>query len=190
VVSGLQDIHDFLSSRGQTDGLSLREAVSESDRGTQGLRCHRLNVSKSGIALRLGLPNDPQPQVGQLVLMKDGTDPRKPAIEAGIVRRCLRIDDDTMELGVQFIRGRVKAIAFRPVSADSQETGYQSGLFIHEGADQLGSLLVARGLYQEGREFLIEEADPAPLVTAIRLIESGPDFDRFHVHNSGTDWAS
>jgi hypothetical protein len=190
LVSGLHGIHRFLSSRGQADGLSSREETSQGGRDAQGLRCHRLNASESGIALRLGLPCDPQPQVGQLVLMQDETDLRKPVLEAGIIRRCLRIDDDTLELGIQFIRGRVKAVAFRPMSADSKETGYQSGLFIHEGADQLGSLLVARGLYQEGREFLIEEADPAPLVTAIRLIESGPDFDRFHVHDPGTDWAS
>ncbi len=190
VVSGIHDIHRFLSNRGQSDGLTQRENASQSKRGAKSLRCHRLNVSESGIALRIALPCDPQPQVGQLLLLQDETDPRKPALEAGIVRRCLRIDDETLELGVQFIRGRVKAIAFRPVSADSNETGFQSGLFIHEGADALGSLLVARGLYQEGREFLIEEGDPAPLVTAIRLIEAGPDFDRFHVHDSGMVWAS
>ena len=190
VVSGIHDIHRFLSSRGQSDGLTQRENASQSKRAAKSLRCHRLNVSESGIALRIALPCDPQPQVGQLLLMQDETDPRKPVLEAGIVRRCLRIDDETLELGVQFIRGRVKAIAFRPVSADSSDTGFQSGLFIHEGADALGSLLVSRGLYQEGREFLIEEGDPAPLVTAIRLIEAGPDFDRFHVHDSGMDWAS
>ncbi len=190
VVSGIHDIHRFLSSRGQSDGLTQRENASQSKRNANSLRCHRLNVSESGIALRIALPCDPQPQVGQLLLMQDETDPRKPVLEAGIVRRCLRIDDETLELGVQFIRGRVKAIAFRPVSADSSDTGFQSGLFIHEGADALGSLLVSRGLYQEGREFLIEEGDPAPLVTAIRLIEAGPDFDRFHVHDSGMDWAS
>ncbi len=190
VVSGIHDIHRFLSSRGQSDGLTQRENASQSKRSAKSLHCHRLNVSESGIALRIALPCDPQPQVGQLLLMQDETDPRKPVLEAGIVRRCLRIDDETLELGVQFIRGRVKAIAFRPVSADSNDTGFQSGLFIHEGADALGSLLVSRGLYQEGREFLIEEGDPAPLVTAIRLIEAGPDFDRFHVHDSGMDWAS
>lgn len=189
IAKGVSTVHRFLQSTGLNESFSVGKPASDMVPNLKGPRCRRLNVSKSGIALRLRLPSDPVIAVGQLLIMQDDTDLGQRKFTTGIVRRCLRIDDNTLELGIQYLRGQVHPVSCRPVVPDRRDnSGHMDGLYISEGENQLGSLVVARGLYQEGREFLIEEANPAPLVTAVRLIESGTDFDHFFIHSPQSDW--
>jgi hypothetical protein len=123
------------------------------------------------------LPSAADPEVGQLVLLQEPPEDQGPG-HAGVVRRRLQVDADTVEVGIQFVRGRVSPIAVLPRGGSSPEA-FLPALWIDRSGPGMGSVVAAHGLYQRGRELLVRDGRPAPLIQVDQLLETTPCFERF-----------
>ncbi len=142
-------------------------------------RCRQVNRSVSGICIRLQLPEESDPKVGQVLLLEEDIANQPGGTYAGIVRRCLRIDADTLEIGIQFIRGFTHAISVQARDDVRSNGSFHPGLWVDREQSQLSSILVPRGLYRQGREFIVEGDRPAGVIQAEQLVETTPNFERF-----------
>ncbi|MCF6283314.1 MAG: PilZ domain-containing protein [Candidatus Polarisedimenticolaceae bacterium] len=145
------------------------------------LRCRQFNRSEGGLALHLPLPISTEPKVGQLILIRQETEEKTAGGQLAVIRRCMRQSSDTLEIGVQFIPGRVKTVTIRPVTAAHTNTTQQPAIVINNGLNRPASMLVSKGLYASTRQYVVTEKWPAAQVAADRLIESTPGFDWFHL---------
>jgi len=142
------------------------------------IRCRQINRSVSGICVRLQLPKETNPKVGQVLVLEDEVKDRTGNSYPGIVRRCLRIDEETLEIGIQFIRGETHPIEIRPEDAE-EGAAAQPALWVNRGNDRLSSILLPRGLYRKGRRFIVTRGRPGKMIEARQLVETSPSFERF-----------
>jgi hypothetical protein len=140
------------------------------------VRCRQVNRSASGMCIRLQLPAAAEPEVGQVLLLQEDLASITGDWHAGIVRRLLRIDQETLEAGVQFIRGAIHSIALGPPAAETRSV---AALWVDRGDQRLNSILAQRGLYRPGRELVVEADGPGRVIEAGQLLETTPSFDRF-----------
>ena len=147
------------------------------------LRCRLADRSDSGMALLLPLPVNNEPKVGQLILIQEETAAREAGGKLAVIRRCLRQGKDTLEMGVQFIPGRVQTVTIRPITPSHVETRFQPALVVNNGLNRPASILTSRGLYSESRQYLVAEEELANKITAENMIESSPGFDWFRLNN-------
>ncbi len=150
------------------------------------LRCRQLNRSESGLALHISPSKSALPKVGQLILIREETEEKSAGGQLAVVRRCTKLSDTTLEIGVQFIPGRVKTVTIRPVTATHSDTAFQPAIVINNGLNRPASMLTAKGLFANGRQYIVAESWPDAQVTADRLIESTPGFDWFHLTTKPT----
>ncbi len=194
---GISSIHHFLLQGEDTEeaaefiappdiddslvlGLEMHEAPPIKIHYEE-LHCRQLNRSESGLALHITPSKNTLPKVGQLILIREETVERSAGGQLAVVRRCIKQSDNTLEIGVQFIPGRVKTITIRPVTASHTDTAFQPAIVINNGLNRPASMLTAKGLYARGRQYIVAESWPADQVTADRLIESTSGFDWFHL---------
>lgn len=146
------------------------------------LRCRQVNRSMSGICIRLHLPSETDAQVGQVLMLEEDLPDGSGNWYAGIVRRRVRIDPDTLEAGIQFIRGLVKPIRIRLHGAQSEQ--FQPALWVDRSDSHLSSILTNRGFCRSGQELDLDAdlGGPAALIKTEQLVESTPGFDRFRFH--------
>lgn len=142
------------------------------------VRCRQVNRSSGGMCLRVQIPNSPDPRVGQVLMMREDKPDGSGQWYAGIVRRLLRVDADTLEAGIQFIRGTIRPIQVK-VKGEGSQGQFQPGIWVDRGDPRISSILVTHGLYQRGREFVLQSNGPAAAIRADQLVESTPGFQRF-----------
>ena len=147
------------------------------------LRCRLADRSDGGMALLLPLPVNLEPKVGQLILIQEETEEREAGGKLAIIRRCLRKGKESLEIGVQFIPGRIQTITIRPITPSHVETSFQPAVVVNNGLNRPASMLTSKGLYSEGRHYVVAEGWPAEKVDAESLIESSPGFDWFRLNS-------
>ncbi len=140
------------------------------------IRCRQVNRSLSGICLHLLLPSKLKPKVGQVLLMQEDTSDKHGAYHVGIVRRRLRIDNNTLEAGIHFIQGRILPIGLRQGGG---EGGFQPGLWVDRGKQGMSSLLVPPGHFKSRQELEVQLGVPARWLTVQGQVEETPSFERF-----------
>jgi hypothetical protein len=197
---GISSIHHFLLQGEDTEeaaafiappdiddslvlGLEMHEKIPVKINYVE-LRCRQLNRSESGLALHIPLSTSILPKVGQLILIRQETEDKRAGGQLAVIRRCMKQSDEILEIGVQFIPGRVKTVTIRPVTAAHSDTTFQPAIVINNGLNRPASMLSAKGLYSNSRQFIVAENWPATRVTADKLIESTPGFDWFHLTKS------
>ncbi len=164
-----------------TENVTLNERVqtSRSSRDTKRLR--QFNVSLSGVGATLHPDEGDSVQVGQLVLMESERGDKGGRWVVGVVRRLILRDEETMEIGIQFVQGHIRQATVRPeVFGMEEKADFQPALLLERGADNPGVLLTPRMIYHKGREYVVEPDNGTTLrVNANKLLESTCCFDRF-----------
>ena len=194
---GISSIHNFLQGDPAGHSLSDFEQAADNDEAMvlgvdlppqrhnhaqyDNLRCRLSNRSQTGIALHIPLPVTNEPKVGQVLLIQESHPEQQEILRIGIVRRCLRPETGTLELGVQYVPGEIKSATVRPITAAEMEPGFQPALMIHHPGNDTYSMLVSRGLFAESRQYIIAEGEPSDKVQAKNLIDSTPGFDWFNI---------
>ncbi len=152
------------------------------------LIARRFNQSRSGVALHLSMsPNSPS-LVGELVLISLQGGAETTEWKIGIVKRALNRQGEHLEIGVQFVQGRIEPITLqstlKEMRSDSGETPEKSaypGLYIDQGHTHRSSLLVPKHFFVLGQEYRVEEMVPAPVITPLQLLESTIHFERYRI---------
>lgn len=141
--------------------------------------CRQINRSCNGICIRLQNTENSDPQVGQVLTLEETPRNATASRYTGIVRRRLRVDADTVEAGVQLIRGNITPILVRANEVSDSDGRYQPALLVDSADKGMSSILVPHGLYRESREFEVKGGEPAWIIETTQLLESTPSFERF-----------
>ena len=143
-----------------------------------------INTSDAGLGLQTSRPHPPELQVGQVVLMRESDD-RDEFDEnsewfVGVVRRMVNRDANTAEFGIQRLSGKLQPVRIKPIAGDwSQDADFQPALMLERGNGQAHVLLTPKGMYQDGRQYLLESRAQLSRVGADKLLEGNRHFDRF-----------
>ena len=203
---GLSSIHLHLN---QDDTVQTEQEDSESDEITltqvssgvpsqsldpnkPQLIARRCNQSRSGVALTLspgpGIPS----LIGELVLISLQSGASIDEWKIGIIKRALKQADNSIEIGIQFVQGRIVPITLQPTSIDrdSEQDEHQvmdeerpayPTLYIDQGHSHRSSLIVPKQFFALGQEYRVEEMIPAPAITPLQILESTAHFERYRV---------
>lgn len=157
---------------------SVSKEKAQPAKTIQAFRWYRINRSEGGVALRVRLPCKPMPEVGHLLLLKDESEPTaEPRI--GIIRRCMKFDAKTLELGVQFVRGLVLPVTLQMLK-EQEGTAYRA-LLVKRGKAEFDSILIAQGGYQAGSSYQVNglPQQKSLAIIADKQLETGSGFERF-----------
>ncbi|MCU7960342.1 MAG: PilZ domain-containing protein, partial [gamma proteobacterium symbiont of Bathyaustriella thionipta] len=171
-------------------GLSPMESLEDSDVPSgqfehkkvnfEFFRWRQINISDGGLAAHVNKPFPSILEVGQLVLMEHESDDQEGWLVA-VIRRMMHIDNERIEIGVQFMPGIIQPVSVRSMVVGSSRVDFQPSLLIsNERGDQ--TLVTPCSMYTPGREFLLEDRSRVSRVGAGKLIESTHAFDRFFIH--------
>ncbi len=190
---GLQEIHRQLSAReaAADPPTAQQESFSVTIQSATGnqqaseyppIDSWRCNQSRSGVALQLNLPLASLPQVGEIALITKPGSNKRGDMKLGIIRRALLKEDSLLEIGLQFINGRVIPLSIQaePLEND-QEPINLPALYIDHGGIERSSLLIPRDLLKIGQQYRVEEMIPSPVISPIHLAEITATFERYRV---------
>ena len=199
VWTGLNNIHLYLRLDEQTEQdpenneITLTQSTTAQsqtlDPSKPQLIARRYNQSRSGVALHLNLsPNAPS-LVGELILISLHSGAAMTEWKIGIVKRALNRQGEALEIGVQFVPGRIVPTTLQATIEhssslevdDGEEPPSHPGLYIDQGHHHRSSLIVPRHLFALGKEYRVEEMIPSPLISPLQLLESTAYFERYRV---------
>jgi len=203
VWTGLNNIHLYLTrdeqpleteDEAQNSEITLNPVETTSRRPSRNPNqpqffARRYNQSRSGVALHLSLsPNTPS-LVGELVLVSLKSNLAISEWKIGIVKRALNRQNEALEIGVQFVQGRIVPITLQstlPRSStledeEAQDQPTYPGLYIDQGHHHRSSLIVPKHFFALGQEYRVEEMIPAPTIAPLQLLESTGYFERFRI---------
>ena len=146
----------------------------------------RTNQSRSGVALKVSKNSINTPLVGELVLFSTHQQRQENEWKIGIVKRVLNSNGDLLEIGIQFILGKVEPITLRLANQQQSSTPLKdrAGIFIDQGHTHRSSLIVPKNFFVIGNEYRVEEMVPAPSVIPLQLLETTSRFERYRIKNA------
>ncbi len=199
--TGLQNIYSYLTrderpvseeEAEESSEITMTQAQSlqslNYDPAKPQLTARRFNQSRSGVALHLTInPNTPS-MVGELILISLQAGAGINEWKIGIVKRALNRQGGTLEIGVQFIQGRVVPVSLQsarhspnPVEEEAPEQPTYCGLYIDQGHTHRSSLIVPKHFFVLGQEYRVEEMIPTPTITPLQMLESTAHFERYRI---------
>lgn len=193
VWTGLQNIHNYLSRRSggmasDEDVITMTESALQAashDPSEPQLIARRFNQSRSGVALHLSPASATRPLIGELVLISLHGASDINDWKIGIVKRALTRENGALEVGVQFLLGRIVPITLQlaePIrEEEEEEIPSHPALYIDQGHAHRSSLIVPKRFFVIGREYRVEEMLPAPCINPLQLLENTAMFERFRI---------
>ncbi len=142
------------------------------------IRCRQVNRSPSGLCIRLQLPSELKPKVGQVVMLMEDRAGRDGEPSTGIVRRRTSIDGETLEAGIQLIRGVVKPVAVCHMIEQGQ---MQPALWVERERPQFNSILLTPGRFAPGDSLRLLDDEGDRTITIGDRVETTPSFERFRI---------
>ena len=193
VWTGLQKIHGYLTrdrwdTEAENDEITMTQGPSlppaKQDPGKPQLVARRFNQSRSGVALHLPFAHAAAPSIGELILISLAgvSDPNDWKI--GVVKRALNHTDGILEIGIQFMLGRIVPVTLRSMTLhgeNDEPPRDHPGLYLDLGHSHRSSLIVPKRFFAIGQEYRVEEMTPAPGITPLMLLESTAMFERYRV---------
>ncbi len=146
--------------------------------------CRQTNISESGMAIVTNQPEVNDLPIGQIILAESEQAQDAARWRAGVVRRLVQRNQTTMELGIQFLPGKVSAVSIRPEGFGAGgSTTQQPALLVTQGNGTLDVLITPPMLYEIGRPYEVEISEGySNRIYAGRMLESSGCFDRFECH--------
>jgi|GEM_PF-1856829 len=200
VQTGVATIHHHLNGEQlPEESEPTGEAVETIDFATAGtlqgspagtghsLQGWRFNQSRSGVALYLYVPEFTQSLVGEIILISKPHAGPADEGKVGIIRRALYRDETLLEVGVQFINGKIVPLTLQPLGVELEEdetAPSYPGLYINLGEVERSSLIVPRDCLQVDLEYRVEEMVPAPTICPVLLSEITDQFERFRIRRA------
>ena len=141
-----------------------------------------LNESAGGLALSKVTDEPVQIRVGELVGLK----PEKSNVwNVGVVRWVQSDNPTHLELGVQMLAPEVTPVTIKATISNLAEV-FQAALLLPEISllKQPPTLLVARGEFQELREFQLNRDNSISTIRATKLLEQTVSFEQFQFKSS------
>ncbi|MCU7804121.1 MAG: hypothetical protein KZQ82_08995 [Candidatus Thiodiazotropha sp. (ex Lucinoma annulata)] len=189
---GIQPIYSYLTGKDSLASHSDEEITMTQPAGIQHegessekyqLMALRTNQSRSGVALRIVKSNLNMPLIGELVLISNHQQCVGNEWKIGIVKRAMNYPDNQLEIGLQFILGKIEPITIRSMiqQQSEQQTADRPGIFIDQGHTHRSSLIVPKHFFVLDQEYRVEEMIPAPSITPLQLLETTARLERYRI---------
>ncbi|WP_316366255.1 hypothetical protein [Candidatus Thiodiazotropha sp. CDECU1] len=174
------------SPEDEIDMTQLGRIQQEKSNSSYQFTAIRTNQSRSGVALKIAKNSINTPLVGELVLFSTHQQRQENEWKIGIVKRVLNSNGDLLDIGVQFILGKVEPITLRLTNQQQSSTPLKdrAGIFIDQGHTHRSSLIVPKNFFVIGNEYRVEEMVPAPSVIPLQLLETTSRFERYRIKNA------
>ena len=132
----------------------------------------QVDVSISGIGMITSESDIKALQIGQLILSGS---------EVNGTRKRWNLDASKLEVGLQFVPGRISAVTVLPeIFGQEQTTDLQPGLLIDLGETRSKAIITPNRIYHPDRQYVLEVSGGETIrIIAGRLIESSNCFDCF-----------
>ena len=189
---GVQHVHNFLTGQStarasdqqeitMTQPMGMNE-LSPSDADGR-LAAQRSNQSRSGVALHIPRQTVNAPLIGELVLISGNGERTANDWIMGVVKRAFNVQNNQLEIGVQFVAGKIEPITLRLSHSQQHEQVTQDhpGIFIDQGHTHRSSLIVPKHFFVIGQEYRVEEMVPSPSITPLQLLETTARFERYRI---------
>lgn len=179
-----------LSARSEDDEIDITQHQSiqqgEASGPTHQFKATRSNQSRSGVALKISDNSVTTPLVGELILYSTHQKREENEWKIGIVKRALKGSGNLLDVGVQFLLGKIEPITVRLANQQhsSQPLKDRAAIFIDQGHTHRSSIIVPKNFFVVGNEYRVEEMVPAPAITPLQLLETTSRFERYRIKNS------
>ncbi|MET0027362.1 MAG: hypothetical protein ABW101_06965 [Candidatus Thiodiazotropha sp.] len=147
------------------------------------ITARRSNQSRSGVALHLPRSASSMPLIGELILLSGHTSRQGSEWKIGVVKRASKTEDERIEIGVQFVGGKIEPITLSIAHSrqDDQVVKDHPGIFIDQDHTHRSSLIVPKHFFVIGQQYRVEEMVPSPSITPLQLLETTARFERFRI---------
>jgi hypothetical protein len=141
-----------------------------------------VNVSAGGYCLLWNNPETTRAQVGELVGMREQSDPDTFHWRVGVIRWLKWSSSDDLQLGVQMLSPCAVAIAARPGTGDAEDESYEKGLLIPEITviQQQASVLLPSHPFNVGDDAVANCQGRHVRIRLTKLVENTGSFAQFH----------
>ncbi|MCU7880922.1 MAG: hypothetical protein KZQ66_16065 [Candidatus Thiodiazotropha sp. (ex Lucinoma aequizonata)] len=123
------------------------------------------------------------PLIGEFVLISNHQQCVGNEWKIGIVKCAMNYPDNQLEIGLQFILGKIEPISIRSMiqQQNEQQTADRPGIFIDQGHTHRSSLIVPKHFFVLDQEYRVEEMIPVPSIRALQLLESTAKLERYRI---------
>lgn len=176
LLLGLSDIHQYLAfAANKGSGRQAGDTAARSDELTA---CRVVDSSEKGLKLWWDGSDAADARVGDLLGIMEGQAGRESLILAMI--RFLRVyREGGMEAGVQLMPGGLGPVTCHMTEQPDKLAVRALFMPADEGEQFTATLVVGKGLYEEGRRVLIDVGGREVRARAGRRVLDSPVFDRF-----------
>jgi hypothetical protein len=192
---GIDPIYTYLTGHGVSQQTSDEEidithhrTIQQGDDSdfTHQFTAIRTNQSRSGVALKMTKSSVDVPLVGELILFSTHQKRHENDWKIGIIKRALNCESNLLDIGIQFILGKIEPITLRLANQQqsSQPLKDRPAIYIDQGHAHRSSLIVPKSFFVIGHEYRVEEMIPAPSITPLQLLETTSRFERYRIKNS------
>lgn len=198
-VRGLDAVVDFLEERRsihkqktgaqviqQTDmhadtGNSWSHPSSPNKKVHDTFTWYQLNISEGGMAILADATFLNKSHIGQVILAKSQSDADIPALRLGVVRRAKQKNKISMELGIEFLRGKITPIEQSPeiFGREKQTNPLPALLFLPEGGKNHTLITTKHSYYPDTLYVISNNKGSTKKVRSGELIESSRFFEQF-----------
>ncbi len=151
---------------------------------TEGLHIYEFrqeDISASGIGILSSEPEINNLKIGQLIVVESKIGDPPAQIRVGVVRRLVRKDQTTKEVGVQYLPGRlIPATALPEVFGRKHQADLQPCLLLELGEPHPKAIITSHLIYQANRHYVIDipKGDTKRIIAG-KLLEATDCFDCF-----------
>ncbi|MET0066439.1 MAG: hypothetical protein ABW076_08850 [Candidatus Thiodiazotropha sp.] len=177
--SPVQEFEDQEITMSQPMGMNTLDAPDSDNHIT----ARRSNQSRSGVALKLPRSASSMPLIGELILISGHTTRQGGDWKMGVIKRAAKTEDERIEIGVQFVSGKIEPITLSVAHNRQEEQPIKDhpGIYIDQDHTHRSSLIVPKHFFVIGQEYRVEEMLPSPSITPLQLLETTARFERFRI---------
>ncbi len=144
-------------------------------------KCRQGDVSASGMGIMTSEQNITNLKIGQIVVAESEIGYKPAQIKMGVVRRIIHQDQSTIQVGIQFLPGRVFAATALPeIFGRKHGADLQPCLLLELGENMPKAIITPHLIYQADRQYVLDIAGgDTKRVIAGKLLETSGCFDCF-----------
>lgn len=143
--------------------------------------CRQGDVSASGMGIMTSEQNIANLKIGQIVVTESEISYKPAQMKMGIVRRIVQQDESTIQVGIQYLPGRLFAATALPeIFGRKHGADLQPCLLLELGENQPKAIITPHLIYQASRHYVLDIAGgDTKRVIAGKLLETTGCFDCF-----------
>ncbi len=149
--------------------------------------CRQGDISLSGMGILASEQNIANLKIGQIVVGESEIGYKPAQMKVGIVRRIVHQDQSTIQVGIQYLPGRLFAATALPeIFGRKQGADLQPCLLLELGEKQPKAIITPHLIYQANRHYVLDIAGgDTKRVIAGKLLETTGCFDCFEYNLLG-----